>query len=195
MDRASVSLISICRAEDRVYSNQTRASRLYQSHMRENARLLSMLITACQDEQQVKHQQEMSLRNHPASLYSPQTHPPDQNGPHTYSARSAQYAPASSFAVSLKSSICIPLSTVQPSAVRSGLPSGAVVLVKNRGFHSTPLVSLSFAFCRCLSSISCLTCVAREYCLLLMAAVTSYQKRRDSFGSWRSSGGTSLGIG
>lgn len=67
--------------------------------------------------------------------------------------------------------------------------------MKKRGVHSVPVSFLSFSFALCLSSISCFSCVALPYCLFLMACVTAFQKRKDSFGSWDVRGGVIFGAG
>lgn len=104
-------------------------------------------------------------------------------------------APNSLFGASLKLFACNPLSTSSPSLVRSGFPMGVTAPVKNRGCHSADLALRSAAFARCFSSISCLSVVARLYCLLRMASVTFSQNLRDSLGSCSSIGGTTLGTG
>ena len=87
-------------------------------------------------------------------------------------------------------SIC---NTLRPSSVKSGLPRGVMLPLKNQGFQTTPFSCLSFAFSRCLSSISCLTVVALENCLERMAEVTPFQKCRDSISSCICSGGIIFG--
>jgi hypothetical protein len=105
------------------------------------------------------------------------------------------HAPSSLFGSSLNWFICRPFRTSSPSFVRSGFPTGVVAPVKNLGCHSTFLALRSAAFSRCRSSSSCLSCVARLYCLLRIASVTPDQNLRDSLGSWSSTGGTNLATG
>lgn len=109
----------------------------------------------------------------------------------TFHARYLHYAATFPSLISHLSS-CSRLNTSLPSSVNSGFPSGVVAPTKNRGVHTVPASSLSFAFCRCPSSSSCLSAVARENCRAVIASVTPPQKRKDSLGSWTVAGGRTL---
>jgi hypothetical protein len=102
-------------------------------------------------------------------------------------------APNTSLSFNSHLSSCSPFNASFPSSLSSGRPSGVTAPTKNRGCHSAPLSSLSFALALCRSSSSCFKVVARENWRAVMASVTPDQKRKLSLGSCCSVGGRILG--